>query len=818
MADYDLQYQDTHIDALLATANELKTAGYIYKGVATPSTNPGTPTERVAYLASEPGTYTNFGGIVITSGLYSLTYASGTWTGTQMSAGSDIEVVQTTGQSASDVMSQKAVTDEIDIQKETLQDDTLTSSMAGNLARESDNTFHTTSNRVVILSNLIPEGCTKVSVSSMFTFSVYFANIDSSIVTPYNGQSVVGYKNDTGYLPARRVTCNVPDDSNRVCIQLQTNSISNAVSKTTLTFHIDDGFVNKADVIMGMLETKSLVDTSGYVEYSYWINDAATQWASSSNAHCKIIPVHNDTEYELQVPSGRIRYAFLKTNAIQSGSYPSFCDNYYGQSPDIREDVRIKTPSDCNYLYCLKTTNDVYVIPIIYSIGLKARDFDTIPTQSSDNAVTSGGVYEAINNISYYGVKQVDVLSSITSDMWAKTTWNGSIYSTSNSGSTILLPAETFTDGEMLIKYATSNIAVQLIKVDDGITSLINGTPSILGKNSQYVSATNTYKMQCDGDFNRIAIQIQSSTGTAAGDIERLQSIIVPVVLSDTPINKEVLSDVYNASLDTLRFRFPSYNAVRYPYTGERIFDKTFSVTQMGSGVGNQGSCCYNGVVFGFSSNSTTVKIHDMVTGRITSCSIANMSPNNSHNNAAFFTDEFYDANDPFPIIGTSDDINQNVLLFRIVVNNNIYSMTLVQTIHIEKGETAFSQGNTYTYGNGKLFSLSENRPRTHWYIYEWDMPTLSQGDVTLTSSLENEHRIPEVNNYQGLCYKDGYMFMPEKTSNSNIIVVNMATDEIVTHIPISNVISAEIEDTWFYYDKLYFTTNAGLIYKIDFY
>lgn len=113
MADYNLQYQDTYIDALLATANELKTAGYIYKGVATPSTNPGTPSERVAYLASEPGTYTNFGGIVIASGLYSLTYANGTWTATQMQAGSDIEVVQTLGQSTSDVMSQKAVTDKL---------------------------------------------------------------------------------------------------------------------------------------------------------------------------------------------------------------------------------------------------------------------------------------------------------------------------------------------------------------------------------------------------------------------------------------------------------------------------------------------------------------------------------------------------------------------------------------------------------------------------------------------------------------------------------------------------------------------------------
>lgn len=113
MADYDLKYTGAQIDGLLDAANELKTNGFIYKGVATPSTNPGTPSERVAYLASEPGTYTNFGGIVIASGLYSFTYAGGTWTGTQMSAGADIEVVQTTGDSTTDVMSQKAVTDEL---------------------------------------------------------------------------------------------------------------------------------------------------------------------------------------------------------------------------------------------------------------------------------------------------------------------------------------------------------------------------------------------------------------------------------------------------------------------------------------------------------------------------------------------------------------------------------------------------------------------------------------------------------------------------------------------------------------------------------
>ena len=40
--------------------------GYSFAGAATPSTNPGTPDNHIWYLATEAGTYTNFGGIVVT--------------------------------------------------------------------------------------------------------------------------------------------------------------------------------------------------------------------------------------------------------------------------------------------------------------------------------------------------------------------------------------------------------------------------------------------------------------------------------------------------------------------------------------------------------------------------------------------------------------------------------------------------------------------------------------------------------------------------------------------------------------------------------
>lgn len=49
---------------LLAMINSL-TVGYQYIGIATPTTNPGTPDQRVFYIAWQPGTYSNFGGIII---------------------------------------------------------------------------------------------------------------------------------------------------------------------------------------------------------------------------------------------------------------------------------------------------------------------------------------------------------------------------------------------------------------------------------------------------------------------------------------------------------------------------------------------------------------------------------------------------------------------------------------------------------------------------------------------------------------------------------------------------------------------------------
>ena len=54
-------------------------AGYQYAGMATQSSNPGTPDTNVFYIAATAGTYTNMGGLVVSDGEVAIVKYNGTW-------------------------------------------------------------------------------------------------------------------------------------------------------------------------------------------------------------------------------------------------------------------------------------------------------------------------------------------------------------------------------------------------------------------------------------------------------------------------------------------------------------------------------------------------------------------------------------------------------------------------------------------------------------------------------------------------------------------------------------------------------------------
>ena len=63
------------LQSLIDTLNP----GYQFMGVATPETNPGTPNQKVFYIANGKGTYTNFGGIQVTEDEVVILYYDTAW-------------------------------------------------------------------------------------------------------------------------------------------------------------------------------------------------------------------------------------------------------------------------------------------------------------------------------------------------------------------------------------------------------------------------------------------------------------------------------------------------------------------------------------------------------------------------------------------------------------------------------------------------------------------------------------------------------------------------------------------------------------------
>lgn len=72
-------------EVLLAMVNSLG-AGYQFAGVATPSTNPGTPDQKVFYIALQAGTYTSFGNTKVPNGITIFIW-DGSWTSKILFAG-----------------------------------------------------------------------------------------------------------------------------------------------------------------------------------------------------------------------------------------------------------------------------------------------------------------------------------------------------------------------------------------------------------------------------------------------------------------------------------------------------------------------------------------------------------------------------------------------------------------------------------------------------------------------------------------------------------------------------------------------------------
>lgn len=234
-----------------------------------------------------------------------------------------------------------------------------------------------------------------------------------------------------------------------------------------------------------------------------------------------------------------------------------------------------------------------------------------------------------------------------------------------------------------------------------------------------------------------------------------------------------------------------------------------------------QGGACFGDYLFMFTENNTTCWIYNLATNTlvqtITIPSEERGFVSDCHCNTVNFGVEYYDANDPFPLIyvstgfalgGYSSENLAGALVYRVVATteNDIttYSLSLVQTLKMP--------GTTWTeflVGEDGCCYLCYTGQRK---IYKMKMPLLSDGDITfdLTQALSVYQFSQQPSWYNGSrnqnrIYHNGKIYMvsgvPASSETSLFIVLDLATETREVEIDLINTLGLTSEpETCFFW------------------
>jgi hypothetical protein len=162
---------------------------------------------------------------------------------------------------------------------------------------------------------------------------------------------------------------------------------------------------------------------------------------------------------------------------------------------------------------------------------------------------------------------------------------------------------------------------------------------------------------------------------------------------------------------------------------------------------GSQGAACYDGflVIMSDSQYHKELAFVDMDNLKIIQSGKYDQGGTGYHNNSVFFGTEKYDVSDQYPVIYAAQgktNSDHSILVYRIVITDGVYSLELVQTINTPapSGTYKLYNNDAYLGKDGYLWLIGLDKSNgdnnvTDYVVAKFAMPTLSQGDVTLTES-----------------------------------------------------------------------------------
>lgn len=741
--------------------------GYQFVGIATPSTNPGTPDQNVFYVASESGTYPNFNGLVVSDGEVAILKYNGTWT--------------------------KDVTG------------AATAEQAGKLGQD--------------VSKL------RTEVNHIADFKIVnqnnsnLPNFDESSQTLDFGEDPVFYCRGKRYVP---VQIWASDKSKYRAIRWPSPNDDGVGSALILVFNADDcTFAFKrysvalapAECIVGGLRTsRTSKHVIAHMPFRFTINGISAETEVSKlariskttsfvliNQNSSTLPNFDDTNKQLDFGSDPV--IFCKGQKYQPAVIWSSDTSKFRAIPWIPSSITsaqilVFKTSDCTFFF-------------------KAYTYSP-----ADDEVIIGGI--RLNPSSTMRVANVPFLYTINGkNLWLE--WN-SIIPSFQGRRVSIIPTGTSEISLPNLDTATRTLS---FGADTGIEI---GGESHIGTANLSVTipsdGTTAFRIWFDLDSKTLSATTYGQTYPTNSRKVLLGSIRWA---TDGSIYADLPFDItFNGGNAGRLYR--SYSDTPHYYSGEKIviggtlrLRKQIDYTSYGtlSHSGGQGLAIYNEQYLVRLYNGGGIAIFDLIAQtKLGEFDLASAGSEN-HANCLNFGKKF-DSSDTLPLMYISEAYGQN-RLFVERVNGNFSSSSLIQTISFSGVLPSSHNGNSFAVdvlGN-RLFMVI-HLPDHNVMVKVFNLPSISNASVTLTSDdVLDSYTIEGIENImQGVTYQGGKLLMPfgfgTSAYPSSFAAIDTDKKRLSTFADIS-FLSGEMEDVTTADNAVVIGNSANKLYYLDF-
>ena len=395
-----------------------------FAGIATPTTNPGAPDGPVFYLASTPGTYNNFAGAVIASGISVLEWKNSSWVKHVFFSIDDKPIA-----GSENLVKSGGVKEELDKLGAEIGNIVLQDEIRGYIQKSTgvwmlyENSGHyridatyLKGRKITIVANPNKDTCFGFVVKSNkvqgespewcngFDFlndSVVPAGQYREVLVPddCNYIYIYGHYEDTIFAP-EIIKSGIAADI--VIIDKEIENINEEiVTQKQDISEIEEDIIsvknrNKEDVSFRVGEF--IFHSSDDINKSIDDNKTPNEWRKSY--YCQLIKTSAGKKYKIiPKPGNYTTYCFLTTDSMVSGQMPDFAEGY-DKAIRLGGETTVVAPENAQYLYVYLGDEDRHRMPKMFLVDeeLKASDIISV-IDVKESSIQSLATLDANGNI-----------------------------------------------------------------------------------------------------------------------------------------------------------------------------------------------------------------------------------------------------------------------------------------------------------------------------------------------------------------------------------------------------------------------------------